>query len=231
MKNLAIITARGGSKRIPKKNIRDFLGKPVIAYSIESAIKSNCFDEVMVSTDDIEIAEVSKLYGANVPFYRSKKNSNDFATTSEVLQEVINCYIVKEMVFDCACCIYPTAPFVTPAILENAYNIFLSKDADTLMPVVKFSYPVQRAFKKEGDYIKMLNPENINNRSQELEPAYHDAGQFYWFKVKEFLENKNLITNKTAFIDVSELNSQDIDNEEDWKIAEIKYKIIYGNKE
>jgi pseudaminic acid cytidylyltransferase len=230
MKNIAIVTARGGSKRIPKKNIKDFLGKPILAYSIEAAINSKCFDEVMVSTDDSEIAEVSKKLGAKVPFYRSKENSSDFATTSDALLEVINNYKSSGINFENACCIYPTAPFITSKTIDDSFKIFLSKDADSLIPVVKFGYPIQRAFKKDGDYLKMFHPENVNKRSQDLEPAYHDVGQFYWFKVNEFLKNKILITDKTTFIEISELNTQDIDNEEDWKIAELKYKILYGKK-
>jgi pseudaminic acid cytidylyltransferase len=230
MKNLAIITARGGSKRIPKKNIRDFLGRPIIAYSIEAAINSGCFNEVMVSTDDSEIADLSVKIGAKVPFFRSEKNSDDYATTSDVLLEVLNTYKSKGIEFENACCIYPAAPFITSEILGDSYKVFSNKDFDSLIPVVKFSYPVQRAFKKKGDYIEMNQPENINKRSQDLEPMYHDAGQFCWFRVKEFLINKNLITGKTAFFEIPELNSQDIDNEEDWKIAELKYKFLQGNK-
>jgi N-acylneuraminate cytidylyltransferase len=230
MKNLAIITARGGSKRIPKKNIKDFLGKPIIAYSIEAAITSKCFDEVMVSTDDSEIVEIANKFGAKIPFLRSKKNSDDYATTSDVLLEVLDTYKSNGFVFENACCIYPTAPFVSSKVIEDSYKIFSGKDSVSLIPVVRFSYPIQRAFKKEGDYIKMIQPEHINSRSQDLEPLFHDAGQFYWFRIKEFLENKNLITDKTSYIEISELNSHDIDNKEDWKIAELKYKYLFGNK-
>lgn len=226
MKNIAIITARGGSKRIPGKNIRDFLGKPVIAYSIEAAVSSGCFDEVMVSTDDKEIAGISERYGARVPFFRSEKNSDDFATTSDVLSEVLGKYIETGIEYKNACCIYPAAPFITADIIIKCYKEFTGKDADSLMPVVRFSYPIQRAFKTDGNFLKMLYPENINRRSQDLEPAYHDAGQFYWFRVKEFLVNKSIITDKTAYYEIPELYAQDIDSESDWKLAELKYKII-----
>jgi pseudaminic acid cytidylyltransferase len=230
MKNIAIIPARGGSKRIPKKNIRNFLGKSVIAYSIEAAINSKCFDEVMVSTDNAEIAGISKKYGAKIPFYRSEENSDDFATTSDVLLEVITSYKSIGIEFDYGCCIYPAAPFVTPEIIRGSFKKFIDIDAYSLIPVVKFGYPIQRAFKKEGDYIKMFHQEYIDTRSQDLESSYHDAGQFCWFQVEEFLNGKNLITDKTAFYEISEFNSQDIDNEEDWKMAELKYNLIFGNQ-
>ncbi|MBI5403289.1 MAG: pseudaminic acid cytidylyltransferase [Ignavibacteriae bacterium] len=226
MKNIAIITARGGSKRIPGKNIRDFLGKPVIAYSIEAAVNSGCFDEVMVSTDDKEIAAVSEKYGAKIPFFRSEKNSDDFATTSEVLTEVLGRYIESGFKFDNACCIYPAAPFIKTDTIKKAFKEFIDEDAYALMPVVRFGYPIQRAFKTDGHFLKLLQPENINKRSQDLEPAYHDAGQFYWLRIKEFLVNKSIITDKTAYYEIPELYAQDIDDESDWNIAELKYKII-----
>lgn len=226
MKNIAIITARGGSKRIPGKNIRDFLGKPVIVYSIEAAINSECFEEVMVSTDDKEIAAISEKYGAKIPFFRSGKNSDDFATTSDVLAEVLGKYIKMGIKYDNACCIYPTAPFITADIVKKTYKEYTDKDAYALMPVVRFSYPIQRAFKTDGHFLRMLQPENINRRSQDLEPSYHDAGQFYWLRVKEFLVNKSIITDKTAYYEIPEIYAQDIDSESDWKIAELKYKIL-----
>jgi len=223
-KNLCIIPARGGSKRIPRKNIKDFLGKPIIAYSIETAIKSGLFDEVMVSTDDEEIALIAKQYGANVPFMRSKENSNDFATTYDVIEEVLLSYKKKNVFFTQACCVYPCAPFVSELKLKEAYRKL--KDYNTVFPVVKYGFPIQRALKKnENDRLDFFQPEFELSRSQDLEPSYHDAGQFYWFNTKALLLNKAIMSSKTGALVLSEMEVQDIDNETDWKLAEIKYKL------
>lgn len=151
MKNLAIITARGGSKRIPRKNIRNFLGKPIIAYSIEAALRSGAFEEVMVSTDDDEIAEISLEFGAKVPFKRSAETSNDTATTTDVIIEVLEEYKKRGMNFDYACCLYPTAPFVRPESLKEGLEAMLREGSDAAIPVVKFSYPIQRALEVNND--------------------------------------------------------------------------------
>lgn len=227
MKCLAIITARGGSKRIPKKNIKEFCGKPIIAYSIEAALKSNLFNEVMVSTDSEEIAAVAKKYGASVPFMRSDKNSDDYATTYDVLLEVVNKYKESGQAFDYICCIYPTAPFVTSDKLQAAFKVFTASTADSLVPVVKFSFPPQRCFaiNDAGNLIYKW-PENKNKRSQDLEPLYHDAGQFYFYKSSVFEEEgKN---NVIIPFELEETEVQDIDNITDWQIAEFKYKFIHG---
>jgi N-acylneuraminate cytidylyltransferase len=197
LKNLAIIPARGGSKRIPGKNVKDFLGKPVIAYSIEAALKSELFDKVMVSTDDENIADISRKFGAIIPFYRSIKNSDDFAITIDVLSEVINEYKKLKKTFDFICCIYPTAPFITSKKLINSYKYLQEKNADSLIPVVKFSFPIQRALKIENEMLKMLNSQYENSRSQDLETFYHDTGQFYWIKSHSLIDNKSLLTKKT----------------------------------
>jgi len=226
LKKIAIITARGGSKRIPKKNIKFFLGKPIIAYSIETAINSGLFDEVMVSTDDSEIANISIKYGAKVPFIRSKKNSDDFSTTPDVLLEVLDSYRKIKKKFDLGCCIYPTAPLISFDNLKISMDKLISGSVDTVFPAVSFSYPIQRAlYLDENTKIKMLNPNHYRTRSQDLKKFYHDAGQFYWFNISRFLEKKKLWTNNTEIIEISELESQDIDNEDDWKIAELKYKL------
>ena len=227
---VAIITARGGSKRIPRKNIKLFLGQPIIKYSIEAAIKSGCFGEVMVSTDDKEIAEISKKLGATVPFYRSEKTSDDHATTADVIAEVLAEYKKSGKEFDYFCCIYPTAPFITSEKLKEAMRILSEKNADSVFPVAKFSYPIQRGLKIEDGFIKMFWPENLTTRSQDLEPAYHDAGQFYFMKVKSFLEQKRVFAEKSIPLIADEMEVQDIDNEEDWKVAELKYAITHGIK-
>lgn len=227
-KVVAIITARGGSKRIPRKNIRSFLGQPIIKYSIEAAFSSGCFDEVMVSTDDKEIAEVALSCGATVPFMRSAKNSDDHASTVDVMEEVLQEYIKRGKKFDYACCIYPTAPFVTGEKINKAMKLLCETNADSVIPVVRFSYPVQRALKIEQGKLVMIWPENTGARSQDLIPAYHDCGQFYCVGVERFLEIKKLWAPNTLPIEMPESEVQDIDNEEDWKMAEMKYKMING---
>ena len=229
MKNIAIITARGGSKRIPRKNIKEFMGKPMIAYAIESAIKSEVFDEIMVSTDDIEIAEIAKKYGAKVPFMRSEKTANDFATTNDVLIEVIEEYNKLGKSFDKFCCIYPCVPFLDSEILKNANEKFENSNADSLMPVVKYSFPIQRAVKVNSEgFLEYREPQYAMSRSQDLEAMYHDVGMFYFAKTNAFLEQKKLVTTKTVLFEMDESVIQDIDTPEDWKMAELKYKVKYG---
>ena len=226
MKALALITARGGSKRIPRKNIKEFNGKPIIAYSIEAAIGSGVFDEVMVSTDDEEIAEISRSYGAKVPFLRSEKTSNDFATTADVINEVISEYEKRGQKFDIITCIYPTAPFITSEKLKKAVEELKASDADTLIPVVRFSYPPQRAMEIHDGKLVFRQPENLSKRSQDLEPHYHDAGQFYVTRTESFLKTNSLLMGSIIPLELSELEVQDIDNEVDWKLAELKYNLI-----
>jgi pseudaminic acid cytidylyltransferase len=224
MKTLAIITARGGSKRIPRKNIKLFLGQPIINYSIKAALASGCFDEVMVSTDDQEIAAIAQAAGAKVPFMRSAATSSDTATTVAVLLEVVNKYKELGQEFDLVCCLYPTAPFITAAKLIGAEELLLKSGADVVFPVVRFSYPIQRALKIEDKKVKMFWPENLNVRSQDLEPAYHDCGQFYFFKTDKLLIQQTVFSGFALPLEVSELEVQDIDNEIDWQLAEIKYQ-------
>ena len=228
MKSIAIITARGGSKRIPRKNIKEFLGKPIIAYTIEAALASNMFDQVMVSTDDDEIAEIAKKYGAKVPFMRSEKTSNDFATTADVLNEVIDEYKKLGESFEYMCCLYPTAPFVTPDAIGQAMKILEDNGADTVLPVVKFSFPPQRGVVMKDGYLTPKYPECMPMRSQDLEPMYHDAGQFYCMKVSSFLEQGKVVMDKTMPYMQDDMNVQDIDTPEDWAIAEVKYKVLHN---
>jgi pseudaminic acid cytidylyltransferase len=230
MKTLAIITARGGSKRIPKKNVKLFLGSPIIKYSIDAAIDSGCFSEVMVSTDDPNIAKTAIEFKANVPFFRSVNNSDDFSTTADVLLEVIDCYKNNGKEFDYICCIYPTAPFITAEKLRIAYEKLIISGADSVVPVVKFGFPIQRSFKIEDGLIKMNWPEYLNTRSQDLTDTFHDCGQFYFIKVESFLKNKKVFTDFTLPFEMPESEVQDIDNEEDWKVAEIKYTFLLEKK-
>ena len=224
MSAIAIITARGGSKRIPKKNIKEFCGKPIIAYSIEAAIGSGVFDEVMVSTDSEEIADVARKYGAKVPFMRSAETSDDYATTADVLAEVINEYEKRGRAFDDLCCIYPTAPFVTAQKLKDAYLLMNKDNADAIVSVVKYDFPPQRAFVIRNGKVKYQYPENRNVRSQDLEPIFHDCGQFYYCDVQKFCDAKTLMLDNCVPFVLSDEEVQDIDNESDWILAEMKYK-------
>jgi len=231
MHNLAIIPARGGSKRIPGKNIKEFLGKPIIAYSIAAALESGLFDEVMVSTDDEKIAEIANKHGAKVPFLRSKKNSDDFATTVEVLLEVIEQYEQKGKYYESACCIYSTAPFISPERLSQGFQKLISENRSSVFPAVPFSYPILRGLKKDVDgKFQMVWPENLNKRSQDLEEIYHDAGQWYWFMIDELKENKSMFSNNSSAIILNPIEVQDIDTLNDWKIAEFKYEYLQSAK-
>lgn len=226
MKTIAIITARGGSKRIPRKNIKDFCGKPILAYSIEAAVQSGVFDTVMVSTDDVEIAQTAEKYGAQVPFLRSEETSSDHATTSDVIWEVLSEYEKRGRHFDMACCLYPTAPFVTAEKLKDAVGRLSACDADTLIPVVAFSYPPQRALIMREGRLAPKYPEYLDSRSQDLEPHYHDVGQFIVFRTEAFRKNRRLMVGNILPLVVSEMEVQDIDNPADWKIAEMKYRLM-----
>ena len=227
MNNVAIIPARGGSKRIPRKNIRDFLGKPIIAYSIEAALQSGLFDEVMVSTDDEEIMKVALQFGARTPYLRSDKNSDDFSTTSDVICEVLDEYKNSGRSFNYACCIYPTAPFITAEKLLDGFHKIIDEKRKSVFPVVPFTYPVWRGLKKtKNGSIDMVWPEHVNSRSQDLEEIYHDAGQWYWFQVEAFQKEKKLFTDNSAPVILSPIEVQDIDSINDWVIAEIKYRYL-----
>ncbi len=227
MANLAIIPARGGSKRILRKNIKDFFGKPVIAYSIEAALKSGLFSEVMVSTDDKEIAELAQKHGAKVPFMRSEKNSDDHATTLDVVKEVVSDYQkLENKSFENICCIYPTAPFIEINNLEEGYKKLVNLKLDSVFPVVESSNPVWRGFELDLEgKAKFIWPEFNNARSQDLRKVYFDAGQWYWIRLSSlkdsiFSDNSGTILLKAEAV-------QDIDSESDWRLAELKYKLIH----
>lgn len=229
-KILAIITARGGSKRIPRKNIKNFLGSPIIQYSIDAAIQSGIFNPIMVSTDDKEIADIARSCGADVPFFRSAETSTDLAGTADVIKEVLMKYKMLGKEFEYACCLYPTAPFITPEKLKKAFELLQNSDADSVLPVTEFSYPISRSLKIENKFVKMNWPEYMNTRSQDLPPAYHDCGQFYFFKTDPFLKTNKILTEKTIPLIFPSIEVQDIDNETDWKIAEIKYQYNKSNR-
>ncbi len=223
---IAIIPARGGSKRIPRKNIKKFLGKPIIAYSIETALKSELFDEVFVSTDDEEIATIAKSFGAIVPIFRSEKNSDDFATTSDLLIEVLEYYQTQNKTVEAFCCIYATSPLIEKDDLIAANQLFKQSNFDTLLSAVAYSFPPQRSFQLNDEKQIELNfPENIQKRSQDLATFYHDAGMFYFCKTAAFLLSKNIWSGKIGAFCLNEMKVQDIDTESDWKLAELKYEL------
>lgn len=227
MSAIAIITARGGSKRIPRKNIKIFNGKPIINYSIEAALKSGIFEEVMVSTDDEEIAEISRAAGACVPFFRSAETSTDTATTADVLLEVLDRYEEMGRSFEYGCCIYPTAPFVTARKMQEAMDELVKSGAESIVPMQEFSYPPQRGlFIDDKGLVKMLHPEYATTRSQDLQKQYHECGQFYIFRNDAFRIQKDTTMEKSIPYIIDPVESQDIDNESDWLLAELKYKFL-----
>lgn len=231
MKTIAIITARGGSKRIPRKNIKPFLGRPILLYSIEAALQSGIFDEVMVSTEDEEIAAIARKAGAAVPFLRSERTANDFATTAEVLEEVLAEYQKHGQEFDAFCCIYPTAPFITAKRLQEGMRLLQEKEADSIMPVVSFSFPPQRSLVVRDEKLTPRWPENMPKRSQDLEPFYHDSGQFYCVRTQAFLKEKTILLHRMYPLLLDELEVQDIDNEVDFRLAELKYQLLQEAKQ
>lgn len=226
MKSIAMITARGGSKRIPRKNIKPFLGRPILEYSIEAALRAELFQEVMVSTDDAQIAQIAERAGARVPFLRDEKTSDDHATTADVAAEVLECYERMGERFDSACIIYPTAPFVTPDAIRAAMRLLEQEHADACIPVVRFSFPPQRCVVVRQDRIVPRWPENMARRSQDLEPFYHDCGQFYCLNVARFRKQKAIWMEDVVPFIQDERYVQDIDTPEDWEIAEMKYRIL-----
>lgn len=225
-KRIAVITARGGSKRIPGKNIRAFCGKPILLYSIEAAALSGLFDEVMVSTDSQKIAEIARAAGAKVPFMRGGDTSGDYATTADVLLEVLAEYEKRGRYFDTLCCIYPTAPFVTAEKLKKAVLLLEEKDVDSVVPIVRYSFPPQRAFIIRDGLTVMKYPEHAGSRSQDLEPYFHDCGQFYCMQTDRFKQKKQIFTDRMLSIEMPETQVQDIDNETDWELAELKYRMM-----
>jgi pseudaminic acid cytidylyltransferase len=225
MSAIAIIPARGGSKRIPRKNIRQFMGKPVLAYVIETALASGCFTEVMVSTDDPEISDVARSFGASVPFMRSPANSDDQAITLNVLREVIGTYNSHGQQFELLCCLYPTAVLSRPESLVSGKAKLLSEpDAICAFPVVQYGHPIQRALYEKDGRVHMFHPEHCNTRSQDLQKCYHDAGQWYWIRSAALADPKfSIISPGATPIILDEMEVQDIDNETDWRMAELKF--------
>lgn len=226
MRSLAVILARGGSKRIPRKNIRPFLGRPVLEHPIRAAMESGCFEEVMVSTDDDEIARAAREAGAATPFKRSPESARDEATTTSAVLEVIRMYREAGRQFDCVCAIYAATPLIRARHLRQGMDILQAHPrATTVMPVVRFSHPVQRAFGIHDGLLKMTAPEHEFTRSQDLAPRFHDAGQWYWLRTTAFEQARRIFGDECVPLILSELDVQDLDNEDDWKLAELKRRL------
>lgn len=221
MKGLAIIAARGGSKRIPLKNIRMFLDKPALCWSVEAAKNSGCFDTVMVSTDDALIADTARTCGAEVPFLRSAAGSGDHATLADVLREVLQTYAEHGQHFDIVGLFLATAFFADPAMIRSACQDLEHDIADVVMPVLRFPYPVQRALKKgPNGFMGFMHPEHALTRSQDLEPGYYDSGQYYLLKTASFAQSGNIITGRVKGMEIPWYAAVDVDEEEDWLRAE-----------
>ena len=222
-----MIPARGGSKRIPRKNIKAFNGKPIIAYSIEAALESNCFDQVIVSTDDNEIAEVAKTYGAKVPFIRPAELSNDYAGTIPVIKHTIEWLEDHNNTIDNVCCLYATAPFIQSQTISKAFQQLQESKADYCFSVTSFAFPIQRSIRiTQDDKVDMFYPENFNVRSQDLEEAYHDAGQFYWGKAQAFKDELPIFSETASPYILPRYLVQDIDTTEDWIRAEAMHRVL-----
>ena len=226
---LCVIPARGGSKRIPRKNIRDFCGKPMIAWSIEAAIKSECFDRIIVSTDDEEIASVAKRYGAEVPFIRPAQLANDYAGTTAVIAHAVEWQNANGEVASKVCCLYATAPFVQATDLQMGFDILESSGAEYAFSVTSYAFPIQRAIRvTEKQRVEMFQPEYFDTRSQDLEEAWHDAGQFYWGRAVAWLGNKPIFSGDAAPVFLPRHRVNDIDMPEDWEQAERMFKLLNG---
>lgn len=224
---LAIIPARGGSKRIPRKNIKFFCGKPMIAWSIEAARLSCCFDRIIVSTDNEEISEVAQAHGAEVPFMRPPELSDDHTGTTPVIAHAVDWMNKNAGQVDFACCIYATAPFVQVEDLKRGLTLLHESGADYAFSVTSYAFPIQRAIRINTDKrVEMFNPEHFNTRSQDLEEAFHDAGQFYWGKARAWLEKKTVFSSNAAPVALPRYRVQDIDTLEDWERAEWLFKVM-----
>jgi len=228
MKRVAIIPARGGSKRIPGKNIKHFLGRPMISYPINAIKDSGLFERIIVSTDDEEIAEVARQEGAEVPFMRPADLSDDFTGTGPVTNHAIDWLISQNQKPDYVCCVYATTPLLTSEYLKKGWELLIESGRKFAFSVASFPFPIQRALKMtKNSGIIAFQPECIPMRSQDLEPAFHDAGQFYWGKTDAFLGDGNMLSDDTAPVVLPRYLVQDIDDEEDWRRAELMYQVLY----
>lgn len=228
--NLAVIPARGGSKRIPRKNIKLFCGKPMIAWSIEAALESRCFDKVIVSTDDAEIAEIARTWGAEVPFIRPAELSNDYIGTIPIIHHALDWFVQKGEEPDNICCLYATAPFVSASDLKQGLEVLQSENCSYAFSVTSFPFPIQRAIRiTESNRTQMFYPEHFNTRSQDLEEAWHDAGQFYWGQINAWQQELPLFSEDSAPVYIPRYRVQDIDTMEDWVRAEWLFKTMQAS--
>jgi pseudaminic acid cytidylyltransferase len=227
---IAIIPARGGSKRIPRKNIKMFCGKPMIAWSIEAALESGCFDQVLVSTDDQEIAEVAQKYGAVAPFERPPELSDDHTGTISVIRHAVGWVNERDEVqVEQACCLYATAPFVRACDIQEGLSVLMGTGSDFAFSVTSYAFPIQRAIRRTPEgRVAMFNPQHFNTRSQDLEEAYHDAGQFYWGHADAWLHSKTIFGQDSAPVLLPRYRVQDIDTPEDWERAEWMFKALHA---
>ena len=229
MKKLCVIPARGGSKRIPRKNIKLFHGRPMIAYSIQAALDSGLFDAVVVSTDDDEIAAVARDCGAETPFMRPVELANDYAGTGEVVVHAINWFREQGVMYDAVCCVYATAPLLDPARLVEGWEKLQQPGRRFAFSVTSYAFPIQRAFRRtQNDSIEMFWPENLPKRSQDLEPAYHDAAQFYWGWADAWTGGEVAFSPISAPVILPRTQVVDIDTPEDWEVAEVTYRVLRG---
>lgn len=226
---LAVIPARGGSKRIPRKNIKPFFGKPMLAWSIDAARESGCFEHIVVSTDDAEIAETARALGAETPFTRPPELADDHTPTIPVIAHAVQWYLDRGAAIEAACCLYATAPFVRAADLQRGWQMLDEQPLDYAFSATSFPFPIQRAFRLTGaGRVEMFQPEHFNTRSQDLEPAYHDAGQFYWGRTAAWLAGRPFFGPDSAPVLLPRHRVQDIDNEEDWLRAEALFRALSG---
>ena len=225
--SLAVIPARGGSRRIHRKNIKKFCGKPIIAWTIDAALKSNCFDRIIVSTEDPEIAEVAQQYGADVPFIRPVNLADDYCATMPVVSNAVEWMMENGYHPKYTCCLYPTAPLISEDIIKSAFNKLLVGGNNFVFPVTTYPYPIQRALRVNIDgNLQMLSPELFNTRSQDLQATYHDAGQFYWGKTQAWLTEDNIFMSDSDVVMVPRYRVQDIDTIEDWRQAELMFEVL-----
>ncbi|OWV27546.1 pseudaminic acid cytidylyltransferase [Halomonas campaniensis] len=232
MNRIAIIPARGGSKRIPRKNIKDFCGKPMVAWSIEAAKASGCFDRIIVSTDDREIAKVAEQWGAEAPFLRPNDLADDYTGTLPVIRHAVEWLNDHEMMVGYACCVYATAPFVTPEDIQRGWELMQQSVASFVFSVTSYAFPIQRAIRiTENGRVAMFNPEHFQTRSQDLEEAWHDAGQFYWGTADSWLEEKMIFGEDSVLVKLPRNRVQDIDTPEDWARAEWLFKAMQAEME
>jgi pseudaminic acid cytidylyltransferase len=226
---IAVIPARGGSKRIPRKNIRIFCGKPIIAYSISAAHETGLFDHIVVSTDDEEIASVAREFGATTPFIRPKEIADDFTGTNAVVKHAVGWFAEQGHEVAHACCVYATAPLIQPRFIRQGHDALTGSDAAFAFSVTDYAFPIQRAVRLTADgRVDALYPEHRLTRSQDLEPAYHDAGQFYWGTARAFLDDVPLFSPRSIGVLLPRTLVQDIDTPEDWELAEFMYRAVNG---